>query len=612
VRPRTSTPRLRLICLVLCLSLLMPLSLFTRSAASGDERAHGVTNAPPALPSKTSATTPAKRRSLRREDEVLVRFRGGISEEDKDVLVTSYALKRSGKLRGMSGVERLSLLAGQTLDALLPALQSNPSVEFAEPNFIINADHPETLPNDPRFPSQLALGKVGGVNAAGSRSQTRGSQSTVIAVIDSGVDFTHHDLRDNQWTNLKEKANGGAEGDSYSGDLHGWDWVANSAKSNDESGHGTAVAGIIAATGNNGEGMTGVMWRASLMSLRVLDKENKGSVADAVEAIDYAVANGAHIINCSWGLDEASIALKQALRRAVMSNVTVVCSAGNGSHDLGESPRYPTSYDIPFVISVASTGRTDELTSTSNWGAMHVAVGAPGEEQLTTKAGGGYATFSGTSAAAAVVSGVAGLVRTLRPRLSAERTQQMILVGARKVSTLEDRVMSNGVVDAAGALGAFRLLKQGEGPDDGADDGARGVGGDGTLHGSDAEASGATATEKALKAQPPGLRQSDAYDLPDLDSARSLPGHDPQAIPPVPSTRRRCPPSNRRCNATGGNAPQPTATPTPSTKPAGHGNSQSLAYVSMLSVLAVFSSAMNGGRPVVDVRLLDYFASYGG
>ena len=130
----------------------------------------------------------------------------------------------------------------------------------------------------------------------------------------------------------------------------------------------------------------------------------------------------------------------------------VVCSAGNGGQDLEQSPRYPASYDLPFVISVASTGRTDELTTTSNWSAMHVAVAAPGEELLTTKAGGGYKTFSGTSAAAAIASGVAGLVKTLRPRLSASRTQQIILGGARKVPAREDTVMSGGVVNAAGAL----------------------------------------------------------------------------------------------------------------------------------------------------------------
>src|SRR5215510_8328847 len=166
---------------------------------------------------------------------------------------------------------------------------------------------------------------------------TTGSPATVIAVIDSGIDLTHPDLTHNQWTNPNPSENA---------DLHGWDYVANSAEIKDEQGHGTAVAGIIAAEGNNSLGIAGVMWKASLMSLRVLDNTGTGDVSDAVEAIDYAVAHGAQVINLSWGTSAESAALKDAIERAIRRNVIVVCSAGNGSRDVDSTPYYPASFKL--------------------------------------------------------------------------------------------------------------------------------------------------------------------------------------------------------------------------------------------------------------------------
>src|SRR4029079_5960004 len=175
---------------------------------------------------------------------------------------------------------------------------------------------------------------------------TTGSSATVIAVIDSGIDFTHPDLKNNQWTNRNPSA---------LGDLHGWDYVLDSGVIKDEQGHGTAVAGIIAAEGNNSVGITGVMWRASLMSLRVLDNTGTGDVANAVQAIDYAVTHGAQVINLSWGTSGESLALKDSIRRALRRSVVVVCSAGNGGKDLDAVAYYPASYGLKDLITVAGT-----------------------------------------------------------------------------------------------------------------------------------------------------------------------------------------------------------------------------------------------------------------
>lgn len=216
------------------------------------------------------------------------------------------------------------------------------------------------------------------------------------------------------------------------------------------------MAGIIAAEGNNSIGTTGVMWRAGLMNLRVLDNAGNGDVANAVEAIDYAVAHGAQVINLSWGTAGESIALKQAIERALRRDVVVVCSAGNNAQDLDTTPYYPASFGLKDLISVAATDNRDQATTWSNWGVHRVSVAAPGTDILTTQRGGGYWSVTGTSAAAPLVSGIAGLLKTSRPAFNARLIVNAISDGARKVPSLAGKVASGGVASAAGALEKLR------------------------------------------------------------------------------------------------------------------------------------------------------------
>jgi len=298
-----------------------------------------------------------------RTNEVLVRFRPGVSQANRDIVAASHGTRLKKRLRGESALEKLELTgAGDAINASLH-LNLNPAVEFAEPNFLVKSDQLSTTPNDPRFSEQWTLsntGQNGGqygsdVNVARAWESTTGQPTTVVAIIDSGIDFTHADLVNNQWTNPVP----------VNGDSHGWDFVANSGVIKDEQGHGTAIAGIIAAQGNNSVGISGVMWRASLMSLRVLDNTGTGDVAEAVEAIDYAVAHGAQVINISWGTEGLSIALKEAIDRALRRGVTVVCSAGNNGRNIDDgapsSAYYPASFDSPGLIAVAATNNTDQL-----------------------------------------------------------------------------------------------------------------------------------------------------------------------------------------------------------------------------------------------------------
>jgi subtilisin family serine protease len=206
-----------------------------------------------------------------RDGEVLVRFRATASEHDKNVVAASHGAQRK-KLRGQSGAEKLTQ-AGQSPESLTLTLLQDPAVELAEPNFLIKPDQlgsaGDPTPNDAQFGDQWALrntGQNGGqygsdIGAAAAWQTTTGLPTTIIAVIDSGVDFNHPDLAINQWTNPAP---------SSAGDLHGWDYTSDNGTIKDEQGHGTAIAGIIAAQGNNATGISGVMWRATVRSFTVL------------------------------------------------------------------------------------------------------------------------------------------------------------------------------------------------------------------------------------------------------------------------------------------------------------------------------------------------------
>ena len=477
---------------------------------------------PPFSTSASSASAslskPAKPRQERadvphREGELLVRFRGGLSQREKDTILATQGARNSKQLRGESGFEKLELPAGREAKKAARELLLNPQVEFAEPNFLISKE--DLTPNDAQFNEQWALrntGQNGGqfgadINAGGAWSTTTGSKDTVIAVIDSGIDFTHPELKNNQWTNTNPTANG---------DLHGWDYVADNGEIKDEQGHGTAVAGIIAAEGNNAVGISGVMWRASLMSLRVLDNTGTGEVANAVEAIDYAVTRGAQVINLSWGTAGESLALKDAIQRAIRRNVIVVCSAGNSGNDLSVTPYYPASFNLKGLITVGASDNFDQLASWSNWGTESVSVAAPGTNIATTRMGGGYWNVSGTSAAAPVVAGIAGLMKTINRLANSQLISKALSDGARRSASLSGKVSSGGVVNAADAFTKLRgNPNQSTFPRPGIGSGGNGPGG-------------------TFSTTPPApIKGAPVPDLPNLDEVRNAKPQQPKAPEPI-------------------------------------------------------------------------------
>ena len=426
-------------------------------------------------------------RSGRRQRELLIRFRPNASLEDQRAVAASIGARQFSQLRGKSRLVRVVVGPAQTIESAALSLQNQPLVEAAEPNYLIYQDragHPKSpqpfvairpqqasTPNDPRFREQWALQNFGGnarlygadIQVASVWAHNRGQRELRIAVIDSGIDFNHPDLKKQQWTNPKETRDSkDQDGNGYIDDVSGWDFVKDDSNATDENGHGTNIAGIIAAEGNNGIGIAGVLWKANLMSLRVLDADGVGDTASAIEALDYATEHGAQVINLSWGSDAKSLFLKDAIRRSAKYGVVVICSAGNDSRDLAVRPYYPASFDLPNLISVAASDPADNLVPVSNFGVQVPTIAAPGAEILTTKANpngamtddGSYELVSGTSAAAAIVSGVSGLFKSISFDIGPEAIKAGLVAGARTSFGLNGKNLSGGVVSVSGAMTA--------------------------------------------------------------------------------------------------------------------------------------------------------------
>jgi subtilisin family serine protease len=286
---------------------------------------------------------------------------------------------------------------------------------------------------------------------------TTGSKSIVVAITDSGIDMDHPDLQDNLWENTAEmhgEAGVDDDGNGFVDDFHGWNMALNSNGLEDNKRHGTHVAGIIGARGNNGLGIVGVNWEVSLMAIPFFYTVKETKIADAIRAIDYAVENGAHVINASWGGDpddeppEQYSLLTEAIQRAADKDIVLVAAAGNYSSNNDKTGQIPANLDLPNIVSVGSVTGSGWASSFSNYGATTVDVFAPGSRIYSTMPGGSYDSKNGTSMAAPFVSGIVALLLSKEPQLTAQDVVARLLASCDENSKLDDKCVCQGHINA--------------------------------------------------------------------------------------------------------------------------------------------------------------------
>ncbi|HJN67787.1 MAG TPA: S8 family serine peptidase, partial [Pirellulales bacterium] len=338
----------------------------------------------------------------------------------------------------------------------------DPSFQYIQPNYTITLD--ATVPGDPSFTSLWGLnntGQTGGVADADIDAteawDIQTGNNVVVGIIDTGIDYTHPDLIDNMWVNPGEIASNGLDddGNGYIDDVYGYDFAYGDSDPYDGHSHGTHVAGTIAASGNNGQGVVGVNWDAQLMALKFLSDSGSGSTMNAILAVDYATMMGVRVTNNSWGGGGYSQALYNAIAAAGAAESLFIAAAGNSSSNNDASPHYPSNYDLDNVISVASTTHNDTLSSFSCYGATTVDLGAPGSSIYSTVPGNSYASYSGTSMATPHVAGVAAMLLAENPSLTAAEVKAVILNSVDPIDALTGITVTGGRLNAYNALNSL-------------------------------------------------------------------------------------------------------------------------------------------------------------
>ncbi|MHC4529595.1 MAG: S8 family peptidase [Planctomycetota bacterium] len=358
-------------------------------------------------------------------------------------------IKRSYRL--VPGLTVVKLPEGLTVENALKRFKGKGEVLYAEPNYEVYA---LATPNDPNFSDLWGMyntGQTGGtsdadIDAPEAWDWETDANEMIVGVIDSGVDYDHEDLAANMWTD----ANGS----------HGYDFVNDDNDPMDDHAHGTHCAGTIGAVGDNNTGVVGVCWDVQIMALKFLDSSGKGTDANAIAAIEYAVENGADVLSNSWGGAPYNQALKNAINAAGAAGVLFVAAVGN---DYGNNndimPRYPASYDCQNIIAVLATDHNDEMSGFSNYGPNSVDLGAPGgtlcncdDDILSCKLGGGYWSKAGTSMAAPHVAGACALVWSEHPTLSHLEVKTALLETVDELEALDGLCVSNGRLNLYGAV----------------------------------------------------------------------------------------------------------------------------------------------------------------
>jgi subtilisin family serine protease len=384
-----------------------------------------------------------KTKTLLKKDATL------LTKKERGVLARLKRAPKGARIPELDRIYKLRIKPekGQSLQGIVAAFNSNPDVEYAELNYIVSIN---ATPNDPLYPIQWPLNNTGQIYPESGRYNSppgtpdcdidapevweisTGGPDTIVAVVDTGVDYRHRDLNDNMWINIGEITGNGVDDDDngYVDDIYGYDFHNNDGDPCDDHGHGTHCAGTITAEGDNGLDIVGVCWNARIMALKFLGSNGYGSTSRAVTAFYYAVANGADIISNSWGGGSYSHVIKDAIDYAHSQGVIMVASAGN---DNSNYPKYPAYYE--HMISVAATNSNDEKAPFSNYGDW-VDIAAPGVDILSLRAGGtsrgtvydDYTTvLSGTSMACPHIASACAFLLSVNPLLTCDEVYDILI-----------------------------------------------------------------------------------------------------------------------------------------------------------------------------------------
>jgi subtilisin family serine protease len=400
--------------------------------------------AQPSPAPETSAVPPALE-----GNRILIKPRPGAS---RAAVADFHARQKVELLRTFNAIGNIQLLRvpeGENIRAFVEKYQRSGLVDFAEPDY--RARLACVTPNDPHYVAGLLwgldnAGQLGGapdadIDAPEAWDILTSASNVVVAVIDTGVRYTHEDLADNAWVNPLDGS-------------HGLNALGGSNDPNDDSGHGTLIAGVIGALGNNSTGVVGVVWRVQIMACKFADNSG-GYFSDAVACLDYARTNGASVVNLSWGGYDLSLSLSNALHEVRQAGLVVIAAAGNDAIDIDARPYYPASFDFDNIVAVAATTRRDELYALSNIGARTVDLAAPGQDIYSTafQSDTAYGSDQGTSMAAAYVSGACALLRARYPTETAQQIIQRLLAGTDPLPALAGLCVTGGRLNLRKALG---------------------------------------------------------------------------------------------------------------------------------------------------------------
>jgi subtilisin family serine protease len=407
-------------------------------------------------------------------NEVLVKLRqaSGISQQQLNASIErTAALVQSDGFQAIDqqGTFRIHSKLF-TAEQLINLLGQDPLVESAEPNYMLRTS--ATVPNDTLFPQQWGMANtgqiVGGqagvpfadIKATNAWDKTIGSAAIAVGVLDTGIDYNHTDLAANIWTaTAPYTIMVGVTPYNCPAGSHGFNAHELNCDPMDNNGHGTHVSGTIGARGNNGTGSSGVNWKTSLVALRMLGQFGTGSEAEATVAIRAAIqlkglvgGPDIRVLNASWQGEVLSAPMQSAIQDAGLAGILFVAAAGNETDDLEVTPHYPASYNFANIVSVTATDNRDNLATFSNFGVVSVDLAAPGVNILSTVPTNTYTFFSGSSMAAAHVSGAAALVLSACPLLDVTMLKAALLSNTDLLPSLTGKVLTGGRLNVSKAV----------------------------------------------------------------------------------------------------------------------------------------------------------------